>query len=79
MLGYVATRLRDRRPLRRAFLGPGLCGALTTFSTMQLELLAMLDGAHHALAAAYALASVTAGLGAVALGTLIARRGQPRR
>ena len=41
-LGYFTTRLQERLPLsayRRPFLGTGLCGALTTFSTMQLELL----------------------------------------
>ena len=45
-LGYFTTRLQERLPLsayRRPFLGTGLCGALTTFSTMQLELLRMLD------------------------------------
>src|SRR5206468_6817835 len=61
LLGYFVTRLQERLPLsayRRPFLGTGLCGALTTFSTMQVELLDMLDDGHGALAAAYAIASL---------------------
>src|SRR5205823_6105311 len=64
LLGYLITRLQERLPLsayRRPFLGTGFCGALTTFSTMQVELLRMLDGDHVALAVGYAAASIAAG------------------
>ena len=77
LLGYFATRLQERLPLsayRRPFLGTGICGALTTFSTMQVELLKMLDGGHLGLAAAYAAASVAAGLAAVWVATALTRR-----
>jgi fluoride exporter len=76
-LGYFTTRLQERLPLssyRRPFLGTGICGALTTFSTMQLELLAMLDGDRVALAIGYATASVIGGFLAVAVATNLVRR-----
>ena len=76
-LGYFTTRLQERLPLsayRRPFLGTGLCGALTTFSTVQLELLQMLDYGEGGLAAGYAAASVAAGLLAIALTTNLVRR-----
>lgn len=79
-LGYFATRLQERLPLssyRRPFLGTGVCGALTTFSTMQLELLRMLDDQHFGLAMAYALTSVACGFLAVALATNLVRRVRP--
>src|SRR3954470_5130734 len=77
LLGYFATRLQERLPLsayRRPFLGTGLCGALTTFSTMQIELLRMLDGGHIGLALGYATASIVAGFSAVVLATNVVRR-----
>ena len=77
LLGYFATRLQERLPLsayRRPFLGTGICGALTTFSTMQVELLRMLDGDHYLLAVAYAAASVAAGFAAVWAATAVTRR-----
>jgi CrcB protein len=73
-LGYFVTRLQERLPLsayRRPFLGTGVCGALTTFSTLQIELLDMDVGS----AVAYALVSVIAGFAAVALATNLVRAG----
>ena len=77
LLGFLVTRLQERLPVsayRRPLLGTGLCGALTTFSTMQLELLSMLDGGRAGLAAAYMLASMGAGLVGVFLATALVRR-----
>jgi CrcB protein len=77
LLGYFAVRLQERLPLssyRRPLLGTGFCGALTTFSTMQLELARMVDGGHLALATAYAAASVAGGFLAVGLAVAVVRR-----
>ena len=77
LLGYFTTRLQERLPLsayRRPLLGTGLCGALTTFSTMQLELVQMLDARAWGTAAAYGVLSVAAGFLAVALATNLVRR-----
>jgi CrcB protein len=77
LLGYVTTRLQERLPLsayRRPLLGTGFCGALTTFSTVQVELLKMLDVHRYGLAAGYATASVVLGYASVQLATSFARR-----
>jgi CrcB protein len=77
LLGYFATRLQERLPLsayKRPLLGTGLCGALTTFSTMQVELLRMLDRGHVGLALGYAGASVVCGFAAIWLATGLVRR-----
>jgi fluoride exporter len=77
LLGYLATRLQERLPLsayRRPLLGTGMCGAVTTFSTMQLELVEMIDDGRLGLAVLYAGASLAAGLGAAFVATKLVRR-----
>jgi fluoride exporter len=77
LLGWAVTRLQERLPpstYRRPFVGTGLCGALTTFATLQLELLRMLDAGAWGLALAYAAGSLAAGFAAVLLATGLARR-----
>jgi CrcB protein len=77
LLGYFVTRLQERLPLssyRRPLLGTGLCGGLSTFSTMQVEILDMLDAHAWGLALGYIAASVAAGYAAIYLATALVRR-----
>lgn len=55
-------------------LGAGLCGGLTTFSTLQVEAIELARDGHPGLAAAYLAASVGGGL-ALASGVLRIARG----
>jgi CrcB protein len=77
LLGYFVTRLQERLPpssYRRPLLGTGLCGALTTFAAVQLELFEMLDAGHLGLAAAYAAATLAGGFACVHFATAAVRR-----
>ncbi len=58
---------------RRRLLETGLCGALTTFSTLQLELFQMLDQGAVLLALAYGAVSITLGLGLALAGVAMTR------
>jgi CrcB protein len=77
LVGYFTTRLLERLPLtsfRRPLLGTGLCGGLTTFSTMQIETLNMIEHQRYGLAVGYLAASITLGLLGVHLATKLVRR-----
>lgn len=76
-LAYIATRLQERLPqstYRRPLLCTGFCGAYTTFSTVQVETLRMIDRGSYGLAAAYTLTSVLAGFLAIWSATALVRR-----
>ncbi len=77
MLGYFSTRLLERLPAtdyQRPFLGTGLCGGLSTFSTMQVEVVRLFEHGAWAVAVSYVLASLVAGLLALHLATALVRR-----
>jgi fluoride exporter len=76
LLGYFVARLRDHPEdsLAHPFLTTGICGTLTTFSTMQLELFQMVDAGHLGLAAAYVAATTAVGYAFVRIGIALERR-----
>jgi CrcB protein len=77
LLAWLVTRLDELvAPTRywRFLLGTGLCGALTTFSTFQVETIGLARDGHAALAAAYGATSLAAGMAVAVAGTVLARR-----
>jgi len=76
LLGYFFARLRDHPEdsLAHPFLTTGICGTLTTFSTMQLELFQMVDGGYLGLAAAYVGLTLATGYVFVRVGIFLERR-----
>jgi CrcB protein len=75
-LACIAThlQLRFHSHYLAPLLGIGFCGAYTTFSTMQLEILRMVDHNRWELAAGYAFSSILAGYLAIVAGTALMRR-----
>jgi CrcB protein len=81
LLAWVAVRLAERlapSPPTRALLGTGFCGGLTTFSTLQVEAVRLVDGGRPAMAAAYLAISVVGGLVVVFLAARLVRRARWR-
>jgi fluoride exporter len=76
LLAWVTTRLTEIvAPSRywRLLVGTGFCGALTTFSTFQVETIQIARAGRVGLAAGYAAVSIVAGMAAAILGTVGAR------
>ena len=78
LLGAIITWVHERRAAPPAYLPPllgtGFCGALTTFSALQLDVLGLLDAGRGGLAVVYALGSIAAGLAGVVLASRMVRR-----
>lgn len=73
LAGWLATRGDAGEPWR-LFLGVGVLGGFTTFSAYSLETMRMVERNDWLGASTYSLGSVIAGLAAVGLGLLIAKR-----
>ncbi|GAA0935190.1 fluoride efflux transporter CrcB [Nonomuraea longicatena] len=71
MLGFLIALPSDEGAL--ALAGTGLCGALTTYSTFGYETVRLLEERARLYAAANAVVSVLAGLGAAACGAVLAQ------
>ncbi len=81
LLAWFATRLQERLPPTtywRPLLGTGLCGALTTFSTLQIEVIRLGRDGHEALAVAYFAVTLVAGLVTMFVVTRLVRRARIR-
>ncbi len=79
LLGYAIAWPAGRHPRTmraRAFLATGVCGALSTFSTVMIELIHLQERAGLALACAYGAASIAGGLAAVVAGLRLGSRGE---
>jgi CrcB protein len=81
LLGWFVARLGDHPEdsVTHPFLTTGICGTLTTFSTLQLELFEMVDAGRLALSAVYLAATLALGFLCVRLGMALERRPEVAR
>lgn len=73
LLAWVVSGRALRGRLARPLLGTGVCGAFTTFATLQVEVVALMRDGRVALAVSYALASIAAGLAAMVVVMTLSR------
>jgi fluoride exporter len=73
LMVVVIERLPEQR-LVRPFLGTGILGGFTTFSTYAVDTRALLAADRPALAAAYVVGTLVVGLSAVVLGLRLTER-----
>jgi CrcB protein len=73
VLMVVVSDVLSGRPLVRPFLGVGVLGGFTTFSTYALEIQRMVDGGARGAAMVYLAGTVLAALGAAYAGSRVTR------
>lgn len=81
-LGFVAVLLTERlppHPYLRTVVGIGFFGAYTTFSTMAVEGVQLIEAGHPGTAAAYWVVTLVAGLMAGVSGVWAGRLEPPRK
>ena len=74
VLVVLVTEVHESHPVVRPFLGVGVLGGFTTFSSYAVEAQQLVGGAHLGVAALYLALTVVAALVAVVLGLMVTRR-----
>lgn len=73
VLMVLILEARQTHPLVRSFIGVGVLGGYTTFSTYTVDAQVMIDAGHPGAALAYLLGTIVAALGAVQVGVVLTR------